>query len=144
MDFLITSNCGSDNRAYFEWSVEGGGWGVWQQGVRSCAIGAVVGGPTRPIRSASSSAPWSRWLRRPALLDPGGHRYGHHGGSRRGSPGWLRCRHPRVLVLIMLFFGFTQWNWFSAQPGPAQNPAVSSPAPSGGGGGASPMASPSK
>ena len=48
------------------------------------------------------------------------------------------------LVMIMLFFGFTQWNWFSAQPGPAQNPAVSSPAPSGGGGGASPMASPSK
>jgi hypothetical protein len=33
-----------------------------------------------------------------------------------------------MLVLIMLFFGFTQWSWFSAQPAaPAENPPFASP-----------------
>jgi len=49
-----------------------------------------------------------------------------------------------LLVLILLFFGFTQWNWFgtrSGVPATTNNPAVTSPMPSGNGGGnASPSA----
>jgi len=52
-----------------------------------------------------------------------------------------------LLVLIVLFFGFTQWNWFGARQGttPAiNNPTVASPAtvPGGGAPAASPAASP--
>src|SRR6266704_2718429 len=46
-----------------------------------------------------------------------------------------------LLVLILLFFGFTQWNWFgtrSGAPSTINNPSVTSPMPSSGGGGASP------
>jgi hypothetical protein len=33
-----------------------------------------------------------------------------------------------VLVLIMLFFGFTQWSWFSSQPVPSsENLPIASP-----------------
>jgi hypothetical protein len=33
-----------------------------------------------------------------------------------------------VLVLITLFFGFTQWSWFSSQPVPSsENPPLASP-----------------
>jgi hypothetical protein len=52
-----------------------------------------------------------------------------------------------MLVLILLFFGFTQWNWFGTRTvTPSQNnPTIASPATQpGGGGGASPAASPSK
>jgi len=48
-----------------------------------------------------------------------------------------------LLVLILLFFGFTQWNWFgtrSGTPSTINNPTVTSPMPSGGGGNASPSA----
>jgi hypothetical protein len=49
---------------------------------------------------------------------------------------------------MVLFFGFTTWNWFGTRPtAPAQNPAVSSPMPGAAGGtNASPsaQASPSK
>jgi len=54
-----------------------------------------------------------------------------------------------MLVLILLFFGFTQWNWFgtrSGAPTTTNNPTVTSPAPakqSPSGGGASPSAMPS-
>jgi hypothetical protein len=49
-----------------------------------------------------------------------------------------------LLVLILLFFGFTQWNWFgTTRSGVQNNPAVTSPMPSGGGGNASPSAQPS-
>ena len=52
-----------------------------------------------------------------------------------------------LLVLILLFFGFTQWNWFGTRSGaPANNPMVTSPAPtanSGGGTSGGTNASPS-
>jgi hypothetical protein len=53
-----------------------------------------------------------------------------------------------LLVLILLFFGFTQWNWFGTQSAPSQNPTISSPAPTahpvpGGGAGTAPSAAPS-
>jgi hypothetical protein len=33
-----------------------------------------------------------------------------------------------TLVLITLFFGFTQWSWFSAQPiAPPENPPLATP-----------------
>jgi hypothetical protein len=33
-----------------------------------------------------------------------------------------------MLVLVMLFFGFTQWSWFSAQPvAQPENPPIASP-----------------
>jgi hypothetical protein len=53
-----------------------------------------------------------------------------------------------LLVLILLFFGFTQWNWFGTRSAaPSNNPTVTSPAataqPANGGGGASPSAMPS-
>ncbi len=53
-----------------------------------------------------------------------------------------------LLVLVLLFFGFTQWNWFSTQSAPSQNPSVTSPGPTthplpGGGGGTLPSAKPS-
>jgi hypothetical protein len=47
-------------------------------------------------------------------------------------------------VLILLFFGFTQWNWFgtrSAAPSTTNNPTVSTPSGNGGGSNASPSAS---
>src|SRR5436309_3319900 len=52
-----------------------------------------------------------------------------------------------VIVLILLFFGFSRWNWFGAVPtttAPPNQTTVQSPVqlPSGGGGG-SPAASPS-
>jgi hypothetical protein len=52
-----------------------------------------------------------------------------------------------LLMLVVLFLGFTQWNWFasttrSSSPGGTQT--ISSPAPNNGGGtAASPAASPS-
>jgi hypothetical protein len=46
-----------------------------------------------------------------------------------------------LLVLILLFFGFSQWNWFGTRSGVQNNPAVTSP--SGGGGSSSPSAQPS-
>ena len=48
-----------------------------------------------------------------------------------------------LLVLILLFFGFTQWNWFGTRSGVQNNPAVTSPMPSGGGASSSPSAQPS-
>jgi len=54
-----------------------------------------------------------------------------------------------LLVLPLLFFGFTQWNWFGARStAPSNNPTVASPAPTsntgpGGSTAASPAASPS-
>jgi len=57
-----------------------------------------------------------------------------------------------LLVLIVLFFGFTTWNWFGTRSNvpPAQGTTVTSPAPTSnsgtgvsGGTSASPMASPS-
>jgi hypothetical protein len=51
------------------------------------------------------------------------------------------------MVLILLFFGFTRWNWFgnAAPATPTQNnPAVASPMPStNSGAGGSPSAAPS-
>jgi hypothetical protein len=33
-----------------------------------------------------------------------------------------------MLVLVMLFFGFTQWSWFSAQPvAQPENPPIATP-----------------
>ena len=67
------------------------------------------------------------------------------GDSGAGAAAGIVVAVLAMLVLIMLFFGFTQWSWFSAQPSaPAQNPTVTSPMPTTGGGGASPMASPTK
>jgi len=48
-----------------------------------------------------------------------------------------------LLVLILLFFGFSQWSWFGTRSGVQNNPAVTSPMPSGGGGSSSPSAQPS-
>ncbi len=38
-----------------------------------------------------------------------------------------------LLVLILLFFGFSQWNWFGTRSVVPNNPAVTSPMPTGGG-----------
>jgi hypothetical protein len=56
-----------------------------------------------------------------------------------------------LLVLILLFFGFTRWNWFGTAPSTVQpitnqtvvSPVPSSPVPSSSGAG-SPLASPSQ
>ncbi len=48
-----------------------------------------------------------------------------------------------LLVLILLFFGFSQWNWFGTRSGVQNNPAVTSAMPSAGGGSSSPSAQPS-
>jgi uncharacterized protein YneF (UPF0154 family) len=60
-----------------------------------------------------------------------------HGGAGAGVAAAILA----LLVLIVLFFGFTQWNWFSARQSTSpttNNPTVSSPAA------ASPAASPTK
>jgi hypothetical protein len=49
-----------------------------------------------------------------------------------------------LMALILLFFGFTQWNWFGTHSGPStttNNPSVASPSS---GGSPSAMPSPSK
>lgn len=68
-------------------------------------------------------------------------------GDSYGAGAGLGAAMIALVVLILLFFGFTRWNWFGAVPTqtapPQQSTSVSSPAqlPSGG---SSPMASPSK
>jgi hypothetical protein len=50
-----------------------------------------------------------------------------------GFGGGLLLGIVAVIVLLVLFFGFWQWNWFGSQSvAPSQqNPTVTSPVPSG-------------
>ncbi len=64
-------------------------------------------------------------------------------GDTAGAGAGIAAALIALIVLVLLFFGFTRWNWFgstgiSTQP---TSPTVSSPAPSGGG--SSPASSPS-
>ncbi|HKC19130.1 MAG TPA: hypothetical protein VKE27_05805 [Candidatus Dormibacteraeota bacterium] len=50
-----------------------------------------------------------------------------------------------IVALIILAFGFFQWNWFGTQSGgQTNNPTITSPAPNNGGASPSASASPSK
>ena len=69
-------------------------------------------------------------------------------GDTTGAGAGMAAAIIALVVLIMLFFGFTRWNWFGSaptQPAVPQQTSQASPAqlPSAGGS-ASPMASPSK
>lgn len=79
---------------------------------------------------------------------PAGSEVVETGGDTTGAGAGIAAALIALLVLIMLFFGFTRWNWFGAVPSttapPAQTTSVSSPVPVQSGGGSSPMASPSK
>jgi hypothetical protein len=81
---------------------------------------------------------------------PAGSEVVETGETTGGAGAGIAAAILALLVLILLFFGFTQWNWFGARSAgaPANNPTVSSPAPTsntgaGGGTAASPAASPS-
>ena len=81
---------------------------------------------------------------------PAGSEVVETGETTGGAGAGIAAAILALLVLILLFFGFTQWNWFGARSSyaPANNPTVSSPAPTsntgpGGGTAASPAASPS-
>jgi len=67
------------------------------------------------------------------------------GDTGSGAGAGIAAAILALLVLILLFFGFTQWNWFGTRTGgpTVNNPSVTSPMPSGGGGNASPSAKPS-
>ena len=72
------------------------------------------------------------------------------GGDTTGAGAGIAAALIALFVLIMLFFGFTRWNWFGAVPTTTAPPqqTVTSPAPnpsgnSGGSPAASPAASPS-
>jgi hypothetical protein len=94
-----------------------------------------------------------------ALVGAGGYSYRRYwspagaevvetSGDSMGAGAGIAAAVLALLVLMVLFFGFTTWNWFGARPvAPAQNPTIASPASGGGGStNASPsaMASPSK
>jgi hypothetical protein len=50
------------------------------------------------------------------------------GGPGAGTATGMVVAILAMLVLVMLFFGFTQWSWFNAQPvAPPENPPVASP-----------------
>ena len=77
---------------------------------------------------------------------PAGSEVVETGGTDSGAGAGVAAAILALLVLILLFFGFTQWNWFgtrSGAPSTINNPSVTSPMPSSGGGGASPSAKPS-
>jgi len=66
-------------------------------------------------------------------------------GDTAGAGAGIGAALIALFVLVLLFFGFTRWNWFGNAPsGQPNTPVVTSPAaPSGGGAGASPSSSPS-
>jgi len=67
-------------------------------------------------------------------------------GDMTGGGAGIAAALIALLVLIMLFFGFTRWSWFGAVPTTTAPPqqTVQSPAPNpSGNGGGSPAASPS-
>jgi hypothetical protein len=65
-------------------------------------------------------------------------------GDTAGAGAGMAAAIIALVVLVLLFFGFTRWNWFGTVAPVTQpnNPTVTSPMPSGGGG-ASPASSPS-
>jgi len=65
-------------------------------------------------------------------------------GDTAGAGAGIAAALIALIVLVMLFFGFTRWNWFGTMAAPSQpnTQTVSTPAPSNGGG-ASPAGSPS-
>src|SRR5258706_16166172 len=77
---------------------------------------------------------------------PAGSEVVETGGDTTGAGAGIGAALIALLVLIMLFLGFTRWNWFGAVPTttapPQQTVASPAPNPSGNGGG-SPAASPS-
>ncbi|HEV8596162.1 MAG TPA: hypothetical protein VGR23_00460 [Candidatus Dormibacteraeota bacterium] len=77
---------------------------------------------------------------------PAGSEVVETGDTGAGAGAGIAAAILALLVLILLFFGFTQWNWFGTRegaPSTINNPTVTSPLPSGGGGNASPSAQPS-
>jgi hypothetical protein len=77
---------------------------------------------------------------------PAGSEVVETGDTGAGAGAGIAAAILALLVLILLFFGFTQWNWFgtrSGAPSTINNPTVTSPLPSAGGGNASPSAQPS-
>ena len=70
------------------------------------------------------------------------------GDTGAGAGAGIAAAILALLVLILLYYGFTQGNWLgtrSGAPSTTNNPSVTSPMPSGGGGNssASPSAQPS-
>ena len=65
-------------------------------------------------------------------------------GDTTGAGAGIAAALIAMVVLILLFFGFTRWDWFGNGPSGATAPVVTSPAasPSSGGGGSSPSSSP--
>lgn len=83
---------------------------------------------------------------------PAGSEVVETGGDAAGAGG-IAAAILALMVLILLFFGFTQWNWFGTReiaPATTNNPSVASPLPQAGAASpsaqssASPSASPSK
>jgi len=77
---------------------------------------------------------------------PAGSEVVETGDTGSGAGAGIAAAILALLVLILLFFGFTQWNWFgtrSGAPSTTNNPSVTSPMPSRGGGNSSPSAQPS-
>jgi hypothetical protein len=75
---------------------------------------------------------------------PAGSEVVETGGDTYGAGAGVGAALIALIVLVLLFFGFTRWNWFGTVSPTVQpnNPTVTSPAPSGGGG-SSPVSSPS-
>ena len=66
-------------------------------------------------------------------------------GDTTGAGAGIAAALIALIVLILLFFGFSRWDWFGNAPSVQPNtPVVTSPAasPSSGGGGSSPSGSP--
>lgn len=83
---------------------------------------------------------------------PAGSEVVEMGGNVAGAGG-IAAAILALLALVLIFFGFTQWNWFGTReiaPTTTNNPAVASPLPQAGAASpsaqasASPSASPSK
>jgi hypothetical protein len=69
-------------------------------------------------------------------------------GDATGAGAGIAAALIALIVLVLLFFGFTRWDWFGNPPsGQSNSPVVTTPASSpssgSGAGGASPAASPS-
>ena len=74
---------------------------------------------------------------------PAGSEVVETGGDTAGAGAGIAAALIALIVLVLMFFGFTRWNWFgSTGINTPTAPTVSSPAPSGGTTNASPSGSP--
>jgi len=74
---------------------------------------------------------------------PAGSEVVETGDTGAGAGAGIVAAVMAFLVLILLFFGFTQWNWFGTRVVPSTQNVPSVASPSAGGGGNSPSAQPS-